>query len=427
MNNQINEETRFPLIDFIMCLPEAMDLVSPLLNDHHKQVAYIAHRIGTELNLSDDQLEDLLLAGLLHDIGAFSLEERIFLRQLEPDNPHQHSEQGYLLLGKMDSLSNIADIVRFHHIPWCRGAGIEYNGEEVPIGARILHLADRVAVLINRQINIIGQVFDICERIQSASGQLFQPEYVDALMNIAFRESFWLDVISRSLDLSISQRSNSGTVDLDGLFSYSKLFSRIVDFRNSFTMKHSSGVAAVASAIARMNGFSESEIKMMMIAGLLHDLGRLAIPDEIIEKSDRLTKDDFDLMRCHSYFTYRILANVRNLDIISNWAGFHHERMDGNGYPFHLQADDLSTGARIMAVADVFTALLEDRPYRKGMSIDRTRQVMKLMTDNSELDPDIVECLISNFDEINSLRINAQKAAKEESLSTIEYQAANYK
>jgi len=427
MNNQINEETRFPLIDFIMCLPEAMDLVSPLLNDHHKQVAYIAHRIGTELNLPDDQLEDLLIAGLLHDIGAFSLEERIFLRQLEPDNPHQHAEQGYLLLRKMDSLSNIADIVRFHHIPWHRGAGIEYNGDEVPFGAHLLHLADRVAVLINRQINVIGQVFDICERIQSASGQLFRPEYVDALMNIAFKESFWLDVISRSLDLSISQRSNSGTIDLDGLFSYSKLFSRIVDFRNSFTMMHSNGVAAVSSAIARLTGFSESECKMMTIAGLLHDLGRLAIPDEIIEKSDRLTKDDFDLMRCHSYYTYSILVNVNKLDVISNWAGFHHERVDGNGYPFHLQADDLSTGARIMAVADVFTALLEDRPYRKGMSIDRTRQIMKLMTDNSELDTDIVDCLISNFDEINSLRINAQKAAEKESLSTIEHQAVSNK
>jgi len=106
----------------------------------------------------------------------------------------------------------------------------------------------------------------------------------------------------------------------------------------------------------------------MEVAGNLHDLGKMVIPNSILNKPDKLNKEETAIMRQHTYFTYTVLNSIGGISQIAEWAAFHHERLDGSGYPFHLGADKLGIGSRIMAVADVFTAISEDRPYRKGMS-----------------------------------------------------------
>ncbi|OQA12619.1 MAG: Cyclic di-GMP phosphodiesterase response regulator RpfG [bacterium ADurb.Bin363] len=152
----------------------------------------------------------------------------------------------------------------------------------------------------------------------------------------------------------------------------------------------------------------------MKVAGYLHDLGKLAVPTEILEKPGSLSYEDFSIVRSHTYYTYRTLENIAEFDIINNWASFHHERMDGRGYPFHLKKQDLSLGSRIMALADVFTALSEDRPYRKGMSPDRAMKIIEEMANNSSLDKNILSLLRDHFDEINTCRTYAQEAARKE-------------
>ena len=194
----------------------------------------------------------------------------------------------------------------------------------------------------------------------------------------------------------------------------SKLFSYIIDFRSRFTATHSSGVAASSEALSRLVGFSERECRMMRIAGHLHDLGKLAVPAEILEKPAKLTEDEFNIIRSHTFYTYRILEPIGDLDVINTWGSFHHERLDGSGYPFHHKAQDLSLGSRIMAVADVFTAITEDRPYRKEMPSERALQVLQQMADSSALDSNIVSLLRVHFDEINSSRIAAQAGASKE-------------
>jgi HD-GYP domain-containing protein (c-di-GMP phosphodiesterase class II) len=192
------------------------------------------------------------------------------------------------------------------------------------------------------------------------------------------------------------------------------MFSQIIDFRSSFTATHSKGVTVTSTALARLSNFSDTECKMMEVAGYLHDLGKLSVPAEILEKPAGLTIDEFDIIRGHTYFTYKILSNVANLDIINSWASFHHECLDGKGYPFHLKEDGLSLGSRIMAVSDIFTAITEDRPYRKGMNKTESLKVVETMAKNNKIDTDIVSVLKLNYDEINSARIVAQKESSVE-------------
>lgn len=410
-------EPNVPLLDMVICLSNVVDLVSPMLVDHHKQVAYAACRIGAELGLPIEQKAELGIAGLLHDIGALTLKEKLSLLNFDDDEgPHRHAVLGYFLLKKLDSLSNVATLVRFHHVPWKDGSGSEFKGKQVPLGSHILHLADRVAVLLNKGEEILGQVKTICEKVASRSGEMFKPTLIEAFNSLAKNECFWLDIISPKIGLTLSYELRNETLELDGerLLSLSNIFRQIIDFRSSFTATHSSGVAAVAGELARLVGFSERECRMMRIAGHLHDLGKLAVSAEILEKPAKLTEDEFNVIRSHTFYTYRALEPIAAFDTINTWASFHHERLDGKGYPFHIKGPDLSLGARIVAVADVFTAITEDRPYRQGMTNEGALQVLQQMADSLVLDPNIVLLLSLHFDEINSLRTDAQATSIEE-------------
>ncbi len=282
--------------------------------------------------------------------------------------------------------------------------------------SHILHLADRVAVLVNNQQEVLGQGDNICKRIREQSGKMFMPQLVDVFNDLATREYFWLDVASHSISSVLQGMARLKTVklDMEGLLALSDLFRQIIDFRSRFTATHSAGVAVSAVALAGFAGFSERESRMMKIAGHLHDLGKLAVPIEILEKEARLTAEEIRVIKSHTFYTYRILEHISALDIINAWGSFHHERIDGAGYPFHHEGRDLSLGSRIMAVADVFTAITEDRPYRKGMSKDKATGVLRQMADDMALDSSIVSLLFRHFDEINSFRATAQKASVKE-------------
>jgi len=200
-------------------------------------------------------------------------------------------------------------------------------------------------------------------------------------------------------------------LNLQSLRDLARVLCRLIDFRSRFTSTHSEGVAVVASFLARCSGLSPETCSLLEVAGYVHDLGKLAVPLELLEKPGRFTDDDFSVMKAHPYHTFRVLSNIRELDTVNHWASCHHERLDGCGYPFGLTARELGLEARIMGVADVFTALAEDRPYRKGMTPSQIAVVLRNMATDNHLDGDLISVLTANFDEIDALRKAAQAGA----------------
>ena len=404
------------LFDLAMSLSEAIDLVSPDVANHHAQVAYMAYHIGAQLDLSPEQKNDLMLAGMLHDVGALSLRERVSILQFEESERfYQHAELSYLLLRIFQPLLGAATLIRFHHLPWNNGGGSSFKGLPVPIGSHILHLADRVYPLIDKQKEILGQRRAICEKIKESSGSIFMPELVDVFCGLSAEESFWFDTVSLSLRALLANRAQSNVINLsmDKILRLANVFSKIIDFRSPFTATHSDRVAATAKALARFAGFSERECLMMEIAGYLHDLGKLSVPAEILEKPAGLAYEESNVIRKHTYHTYRIIDRIGVLGSINEWASYHHETLDGTGYPFKLKGNELSMGSRIMAVTDVFSAVTEDRPYRKGMPGDDAFNTLQLMSKNGKLDSRIISLLMQHHDEIRSLCAVSQQASKE--------------
>lgn len=399
--------------NFLLSLSDAMDLASPLLAQHQQRVAFVTWEIGKAASLSDEEIETIFIAALLHDIGALSLEERLSFHHLEDADPDPHSIRGEVLLQAVPWVKSAAQIVRYHHRKWQEWD----EAIETPLVmmSQIICLADYLERLVNRDQYILHQDQQITSKISSLSGEFFHPQIVDLLVSTAHREEFWLDLVSPRLYSTLLHDGpyRKLEIDLFDITLIAELFRNIIDFRSRFTATHSSGVAACAKILSREFGLTETEVQLMEVAGNLHDLGKLAVPNSILNKPDGLTKEEFEVIKSHTYFTYSVLKTIGGLEQIAEWAAYHHEKLDGSGYPFHCKADEINTGARIMMVADLFTAITEDRPYRKGMTKEKTIRIMKDFADRQLLDARIIKLLLANYDEVLSYVAEKQTEALE--------------
>jgi HD-GYP domain-containing protein (c-di-GMP phosphodiesterase class II) len=231
-------------------------------------------------------------------------------------------------------------------------------------------------------------------------------------MQFATKEEFWFDLISPRLYSVLFYKGPLIDTEIDfiELENISKLFRDLIDFKSPFTATHSSGVAACAEIMAKLFGLSEIEIVGMKIAGNFHDLGKLVIPNSILEKPTALTRNEFQIMKSHTYHT---INSIHGLNHIAEWAAFHHEKIDGSGYPFHRNRSNLTTGSRIMQISDIYTALAEDRPYRKGLAKEEIYNIMHKMTKEKLLDESIIQLLFDNYTTIDEYVNLKQTQAQE--------------
>ena len=404
-------ENKLSIYDFVKTVSDVIDLTSPLVSSHHKRVANIACNIAQRMNLPNDEIQDIVLASMLHDIGAFSINERICARVFESfdGDSCQHALIGYRLLKCFEPLEKAAELVKHHHTNYST------HGNSIPIGSHIIHLADRSVILFEDDSEILAQIPNMLETIFHKH-TMFHPDALEVLMCLAGLENVWIETFSQSHDEAILNKIEFAkeVTCLETLRSFARFIARIIDFRSRFTATHSSGVAAVAMELSTVFGFSEMECKQMEIAGFLHDLGKLAIPGEVLEKKGALSNDEFSIIKKHAYYTYAILSKLNGMEQIAVWAAHHHERQDGNGYPFHVHGRDSPMLARIMAVSDIMTALSEDRPYRPGMNRADVLSIIFSMAKNGGLDMNIAELADKNFHRINTVRIKAQEDARKE-------------
>ena len=404
-------EKEIPVYDFVHVISKAVDLVSPVLYSHHEKVAYVSCRIAQEMQLPAHEIQDIALASMLHDIGAFSIGERIKAHVFDyPEGElHEHALLGYKLLKGFAPLKNAAMLIKDHHK--------DYSGSknDFPIGSHIIHLADRVCCILDENREILAQVPLILEKINLRSRK-YHPAALAALERLAKLEYFWIEASSPEFGSFLLQKLlfSIKISGLDTFLKFAKLIAQIIDFRSRFTATHSSGVAIVARELTVISGFSERECIMMEIAGLLHDLGKLSVPDDILEKNGGLDSHEINIVRKHTYYTYNVLSKISGLEDIAILASYHHERQDGKGYPFHVKGRDFPKLARIMAVADVFSAITEDRPYRAGMDREKAVEIMSGMAETGGIDKHITELANKNFIRINFVRANAQREAKNE-------------
>ena len=392
--------------EIVIPLSRTLDLIDNRLINHHRRVAYIASAIGREMNLSSEAMKDLVIASSLHDLGAINEKTRDGLCKFDTDDVSEHAETGYRLLRKFTPFSKVAEIIKWHHASYDSA-----RDPAVPHQSFIIHLADRVDILLDKNEHILDQVEKVYHILREKSGKKFSPEIFEAFRAVSSNDFFWLELENSDISAILKEKLNSENafIDIKGLYTLAEIFSRIIDFKSSFTATHSAGVAAVSGALSSYFDFDGDDRFMMELAGLFHDIGKVAVPEEILNKEGSLSPHEFNIMKRHVYYTHRVFSGNDLFDKIRKWASSHHEMLDGSGYPFRLKGNEIDTGSRILVVADKFTALMEDRPYRSGLSGKEAMKLIQQMSDRGLLCRDVVSVLNRNFDDINNIRLIAQR------------------
>ena len=436
--------SRIPLISVISGLSHALDLTEGHPPGHANRSCIIGMRIAQALGLPADQQTNLHHALLLKDAGCSSNAQRV--QELFGGDDHevkravwlhdwrrfadqvsyalQYTERRGSVLARMRKLMVLAakgprgggELFRIrcdrgaqialamgfprqtaeairsmdeHWDGWGYPDGLRQDA--IPLESRIINLAQVAEIFFE-----VGGSAAALDTVAKRSGRWFDPELVRVFTRIATPPGFWYAL--RSDDLipavtALQPSPSSVAADPGTLERIALAFAWVIDAKSPYTYEHSEAVSAIAARVGERMGFPIEEVARLRQMALLHDIGKLAVPNRILDKRGPLTDEEFAIVRHHPRHTCEILSQVPIFEALAEEAGSHHERMDGRGYHRGLPAGELSAAARVLAVADVTEALGSDRPYRKGMPPDAVAHVLR-DTSGTSLCPRAVEAAL---------------------------------
>lgn len=362
---------------------------------HAKRVAYMSVCVAEQLGICGKDLQDLAVYALLHDNALTQyIQEELHSNLTDMKEMPRigvHCSIGEENIQGFPFHTDVKNVILYHHENADGSGPFGKKSEEVPLFSRIIHLCDLLDQACCRKAFTTETwewAKDVLKRIR---GTMVDEECAEALERI-FSEEYFLS-LGGNFEASLWNKVPRQKQELD--FSQIKklagFFAKIVDYKSPFTSTHSIGVAERAEKLSRYMDFDEETVQKMYLAGALHDIGKVAVGNEILEKPDRLTDAEFAVMKHHAAYTYNILSEIDDFEEIRDFAAFHHERLDGTGYPFGKDASELNVQERMMACIDIYQALTESRPYKKGMSHERACEILKNMADKGWLDMDIID------------------------------------
>jgi HD-GYP domain-containing protein (c-di-GMP phosphodiesterase class II) len=407
------------LSDVVSALTFALDITEGQPEGHALRSCMIGMIIGSELGLTSQELSDLYYALMLKDLGCSSNAAKISTLFGADDQKVKHNyktanlselsggakfllstaganqplqkrikhildvslgrgggtkalmeircERGASIAKQIGFSQAISEAIRALDEHW-DGGGYPYKlvGEEIPLLGRILCLSQTVEVFFQSY-----GVEAACEMARSRSGSWFDPQVVKTFLKVQARAGFWETLASETLSDVVAALEPQDKIiisDEAQLDRVAEAFAQVIDAKSPWTFKHSEGVRKFAVGAATQLGFEPQRLRELSRAALLHDLGKLSIPNTILDKAGKLTEEEFAVIRKHPEYTEQIMKRVKPFESLAFIAGAHHERMDGRGYHRGIPAGTLPLEARLLAVADQFEALTATRPYRQGLS-----------------------------------------------------------
>ncbi len=438
-------EERIALSEIVSALSFALDLTEDAVPGHAVRSCLLGTRIGKALGLAEKELGDLYYALLLKDVGCSSNAGRMCqilggderkakrevktldwtrttiaglkyawanvlpgagvprrlwrLAQLGIAQDRNNAEmielrceRGANIVRKIGFTEQCADAIHSLDEHW-DGSGYPAHlvGAATSTLARILGVAQHLDVFASEQ----GRKRAM-ETLIERSGSWFDPELVKIAVSLDRDGTLWTGIGTPD-ERAIALQLEPGTVRIIGSDEVNLVcegFADVVDAKSSFTYNHSLGVMKAAQGIARQMGLAPGRQKLIYRAALLHDLGKLRVPNSILDKPDKLNDAEWLIVREHPLLSQQILERIPSFAVIASIAGRHHERLDGTGYPQRLEGDALSLEDRIVALADIYGALSEDRPYRKGLPADQIIAILRKDVPQ-KYDPECFEALLA--------------------------------
>ena len=439
--------SKLRLSEIISALSYALDLTEGQPMGHSVRACMIGMRLAQQVGISVDEQADLYYALLLKDAGCSSNASRLY-HILNADDIRAkgdlktkdwtrvgweslhyaltHVATGMPFLQRMQRLFQVAqtqqqDSCALVKIRCERGsyiakqlgfseavsAGIynldeHWNGRgypdglrknEIPLFSRIANLAQTLDVFFNAY----GPEAAV-QAARKRSGRWFDPDLVKAAASLANSGALWTGLDDENLVRKVTAlepENRQMTATQDSIDKICMAFAEVIDAKSPFTYRHSNGVAETAVEIGQWLGMNSKSLKLLRRAALLHDIGKLSVPNSVLEKPAKLTSDEWTVVKAHPYYTFEILNKIPGFERLSQDAAAHHEKLDGSGYWRGWGSEQLSRFARILAVADIFDALHAKRPYRDGMPLEKVFQMLRNDAPRA-LDLPCVEALIAS-------------------------------
>ena len=301
-------------------------------------------------------------------------------------------EVAEMVTRRLELPEGVQKAVRYIFEQW-DGKGMAYGlkGEAIPVASRILYLAQLLEVIYG-----LGGAAAAESVAKQRRGKDFDPNLVGAFLELARDPTFWSFLDQESVQnevLSMKPPSSLDQVTEEHVDTFCDVIADFIDIKSRYTWGHSRTVASLAENMAHKLGLDEEESARVRRAALVHDLGKAAVPGNILDAQGDLSENDWERFRLHPYYTDRILGRVEMLKHLAPDAATHHERLDGQGYHRQLAGDQIPLGGRILAVADVY-ATLSGRT-RSGDVEGPLRQMRSMAGDH--LDADCCDALVATL------------------------------
>lgn len=337
--------------------------------------------------------DKLLALALLHDIGAYKTEEIDNLLGFETKNVDNHALYGYVFLKNVTYLGDYAEAIRYHHTDYNILEGIN---SPYKLYAELIYLADRTDIMLS----IKGKT-GLCA-LRKFSGTRFSPRLVDALCLAEEKYGISAAINDKSFLSVVEEQIINTPLNDDDALSFLKLLVYSIDFRSEFTVTHTANTVLVANYLAARFNLSDKERDDISAGAFLHDIGKLAIPYSILEGTGRLTNEEMEIMKTHVAVSEKILRGIVSNEVC-NIAVRNHEKLNGKGYCHGLTGAELNLSERIVAVADIISALINRRSYKEPFTKEKSVSILENMKNNGEICPRVCDMAVVNFDEILAL------------------------
>ncbi|WP_461256533.1 HD-GYP domain-containing protein [Treponema sp. R80B11-R83G3] len=380
----------------IKSIATALDIVEGTLvgasPNHGKRIAVLCAKMGTLLGKTPQEATALAICALLHDSA---LTEYILSEQKDGDYDmamKKHCEIGQRNVDDLCFETNVKDFVLYHHERADGSGPFGIREGDGPIEAELIAIADSLDVSYHLQRLELEKLSAIRNIISQESGKRYSKKASELMLEILD----WPAVLSLKDDVikqTASQVLFPWTVDIktETIFGLSAFIARIIDYKSAFTVKHSTQIANRAWLMGNYYKYEPEKHAQLYLSASLHDLGKLAVPIDILEKPGKLTDEEFKIIKEHVHLTWELLNEVEGFETICKWASNHHEKLDGSGYPFGKKAPDLDFNSRLLVCLDLYQAISEERPYHPRRNHADTMQILHEMSDSGKIDSDIVK------------------------------------
>lgn len=303
-----------------------------------------------------------------------------------------HCEEGEKNIAVLPFYEQVRGAILYHH-EMADGSGpFGKTADQTPLFARLIHLADTVDVAFNLNEVTPVKYAQVVAFVKRETGHFFDREVADAFL-AAFPPARLASLNQDQLVPQLKEVLPDVFVDYTAneMAAVGAMLVRITDYKSTFTSSHSAGVARRVMMLAEHEGMDHDLCERIYTAGALHDIGKLMVPTSILEKPGALTIEETEQMKYHALASWQIIGSIRGMEELQPWAALHHEKLDGTGYPFGLPGSKLGHIERMMAVADIYQALTEFRPYRKPSSHDDAIALLRKMAGAGKVDAALVD------------------------------------